>query len=466
MDRSPNVVLIMTDQQNVNTLGCYGSIASTPHIDRLAAEGVRFDRHYVTSPLCVPSRGSLWTSRYPHQTGVMVNDEARPIALPDSEVTLGDVAREAGYQTAYFGKWHLGRERIPQHGFQEWWTHLRGSYEQYLEESGQIHLDPAKDRLTQRGDVPFELAHDTQVTNHAIEYLRRASQRPEPFLCIVSLRAPHDPYIGPFSKYYNPADIPIPVTAWEPFTHKPQSQLRGVPRQWFKSWVGEQDSLEATRRLQEVIAGYWGLVRLIDVNVGRILDEIQALRLDETTVVAFLSDHGDMMGAHGLFAKGLFLYEETTRVPLIMRWPGHIPGGRVVDALTSMVDVVPTLLDLMAAPQPRCMMGESMRQLWDFGYNRREAVFMEVFESYGYWGPVLGVRTERYKYSWYLGDDDELYDLPNDPYETTNLAEHKDMRDVVIGLRSQIARWLRETGNPSIADLLDIPLGKKVDGSL
>ena len=466
MERRPNIVFIITDQQSTTTLGCYGAKADTPNIDRIGAEGVRFEHHYVISPLCVPSRGSLWTSRYPHQTRVMVNDEARPIVLPDSEITFGDVAQAAGYRTAYFGKWHLGREQTAQHGFDEWWTHLRGSYEQYLEESGRAIFDSTMDRLTQRGEVPFEMAHDTRVTDHAIDFIKQVSGDTKPFLCVVSMRAPHDPYIGPFSDYYNPSEIPIPTTAWEQFADKPLSQQRGAARSWFKSLVGEKESPETVRRLQKIICGYWGLTRLVDVNVGRILEVLKELTIEETTAIVFISDHGDMMGAHGLFAKGLFLYEESTHIPLLMRWPGHIPSGRLVNALTSMIDVVPTILDLMAVPQPIAMLGESMRQLWDYGYNRREAIFMEVFESYGNWGPVLGVRTERYKYNWYLGDDDELYDLHDDPYENINLAGNKGMRDVVIGMRSQIERWLRETGNPSIADLLEIPLGKKVDGSL
>ena len=160
------------------------------------------------------------------------------------------------------------------------------------------------------------------------------------------------------------------------------------------------------------------------------------------------------------------MYHESTRVPLIIRWPGRVPSGKRVSALTSMIDVVPTLLDLMGIPQALSMRGESMRQLWDYGYNKRTALFMEVFESYGFWGPIFGVRTERYQYNWYLGDDDELYDIVADPNEMVNLAGRSECRDTVIGLRSQIRAWLSDTGDPSIGSLLMVPPGKKVDGGL
>jgi arylsulfatase A-like enzyme len=397
----------------------------------------------------------------------MVNDDGRPITLPDSQVTIGDLARSAGYRTAYIGKWHLGRERVPQHGFEEWWTHLRGSYEQELDESGSMRLDSGKDRLAQRGDVPFELAHDTQVANRVIEFIRQSVGAGDgQFFCVSSMRAPHDPYIGPFDDLYDRKDIPIPVSVSESFDGKPASQLRGPQRRWFEDWIGTEGGSEAEERLADVIARYWGLVHLVDINVGRILATLEELGVAESTVVVCLSDHGEMMGAHGLFAKGLFMYQEATRVPLIVRWPGHVPAGKRVSALTSMIDVVPTVLDLMGVPQTVSMRGESMRQLWDYGYNKRSAVFMEVFESYGFWGPIFAVRTERYQYNWYLGDDDELYDIVSDPFEMVNLAGKPEFRDTIIGLRAQVRTWLAETGDPSIGSLLDFLPGTKVDGGL
>ena len=458
MSKKPNVVFIMTDQQNTNTLGCYGnSIIRTPHIDRLASEGALFERHYVSAPLCVPSRGSIWSSRYPHCNGVMVNDDDRSVALEKDVLTFGDAAKAAGYRCGYFGKWHVGRENVAQHGFTDgWWTHLRGSYEQSLEESGFV-FPKDSDRGSQRGLVPFELAHDTVVATKTIEFIEE--RREEPFVVICSMRAPHDPYTGPFNDLYDPADVPLPPTFREDFHDKPHAQLRGAPRDWFHRWIGSDPAAYDVEELRRIIARYWGLVHLVDTNVGRVLQCLDDLSLAGDTIVVFMADHGDMMGEHGLFAKGLFMYEGSNRIPCVIRWTGRIPAGRRVSWLSSAVDIVPTLLDLMGVPQPACMQGRSMRALWDHSDNHRDAVFAEIWEAYGCSCPILSVRTERWKYNWYLADQDELYNMSEDPLETRNLAPLKEFRETLFGMRSRIERWLLETGDVQLSRLCRIPPG-------
>ncbi len=451
-----NVVFIITDQQNVNTLGCYGnSVIRTPHIDRLAAEGVLFERAYVTSPVCVPSRASIWSSRHPHCNGVMVNDGGqRHIRLEPSIETLGDVAKAAGYACGYFGKWHIGHEQTPQHGFDTWWTHLRGSYEQALQEDGAFRFAPAdapvpvNTRLSQRGQVPFELAHDTAVTSRTIDFIR--AHAGNPFVAVCSMRAPHDPYIGPFDDLYDPADVLLPQTLHEDFANKPTLQHKGIPRQWFRKWATHADGSLNEHGLRRIIARYWGMVHMIDQNVGRVLATLDELDIAGNTIVVFMSDHGEMMGAHGLMSKGCFMYEEATRVPLLLRLNGRVPGGIRTRHLASAIDVVPTLLDLMGIGKPDAMQGMSLRQYWDYAFNVRDAVFMQIWETYGLFDPVLAVRTDRWKYSWHLADIDELYDLQEDPLEQRNLATDRHHEDTLRGLRGRINDWLTETG--------DIPL--------
>jgi arylsulfatase A-like enzyme len=457
MNRRPNVLILLTDQQHTNTLGCYGNgVISTPNVDRLARDGVLFDRHYVTIPLCVPSRASIWSSQYAHTNGVMVNDDGRGVTFPDAIPTLGDVAKSAGYVCGYIGKWHIGRETVLQHGFTDaWWTQLRGSYEQHLEETGGARFDSGANRYAQRAAVPFEAAHDTVVCDRTIEFLK--THRDAPFVCVCSMRAPHDPYIGPFDTLYDPADVPIPPTVGETFSGKPAAQRRGAPRLWFESWIGRDPQNLNLDALRATIARYWGLVHLIDVNVGRVLTALDELALAEDTVVLFMSDHGDQMGNHGLFAKGLFLYDDSTRVPCVLRWKSHLPAGRRVNHLTTTLDIVPTLLDLMGVGQPREMQGESMRQIWDYAHNRRDAVFMEVFEAYGCGSPIFGVRTDRWKYNWHVADVDELYDMREDPYETRNLAPSPEHRDTLLGLRYRVLNWLEETGDVRLSTLVRIP---------
>jgi len=460
----PNILVIMTDQHNVNTLGCYGNpVIRTPNIDRLAAEGVLFERTYVTIPLCVPSRASIWSSLYPHSNGVLVNDDDREIALASSVVTIGDVAKAAGYACGYIGKWHIGREQVPQHGFTDaWWTHLRGSYEQDLEESEHVAFAQRSDlsrlaaRLQQRGEVGFEQAHDTVVTTRTIDFIR--AHAGEPFLAVCSLRAPHDPYIGPFNDLYDPAAVVVPGTLRETFSGKPRLQIAGVPRQWFESMACDDGCVDE-RRMRQVIARYWGMVHMIDLNVGRLLDCLADLAIDERTVVVFMADHGEMMGNHGLMSKGNFLYEGATRVPFILRHKGRVPAGRRASGLASTIDVVPTLLELAGLAQPEAMQGISLRQYWDYAFNVRDAVFMQTWESYGMFDPILGVRTDRWKYSWHLADRDELYDMTDDPDETRNLAADTAYREVMRGLRGRITEWLEQTGDIKLSSLSKIHKG-------
>jgi choline-sulfatase len=459
MSAIPNIVFIMTDQQNTNTLGCYGNpIIHTPNIDRLALEGTLFQRHYVTAPLCVPSRASIWSSRYPHSNGVMVNDDDRTVSLPDDLPTFGDLAKKMGYLCGYIGKWHVGRENIAQHGFTDaWWTHLRGSYEQSLEEAG-FDFPPDSDRGSQRGMVPYELTHDTVVAAKTIEFIKEHCDNP--FAVVCSMRAPHDPYTGPFNELYDPADIPLPATFMEDFQGKPYAQQRGAPRAWFEHWIGTDPDHYNTDELRRITARYWGLTHLIDLNVGRVLQCLDDLNLAENTIVVFMADHGDMMGEHGLFAKGLFMYEGSIHVPCIVRWPGHIPAGRRVNYLSSTIDIVPTLLDLMGIPLSQGMQGESMRSLWDHASNHRDAIFAEIWEAYGCSSPILSIRTERWKYNWYLADRDELYDLEADPLEMNNLAPLQKHRETLLGLRSRIEKWLMETGDVTLSRICHIPPGK------
>lgn len=473
MQSKPNVIIIITDQENINTLSCYGGQLNTPNIDRLAAKGVRFVKNYVTCPLCVPSRASIWTSLYPHQLGlpniedkadgvVHVNDDGREISLPASAQTLSDLANENGYKTAYFGKWHLGNENARQHGFQVFKSELRGSYEQKLSETNRMAFSEGTNRLEQQGLEPFEIQEDTVMTDLAINFIEDSSKDyTKPFLLVLSMRFPHDPYSGPFDDLLNPDHINLPESLKDDLTNKPYSQRRGAARELFLREIGTAITDNEMKELRNIYARYLGLMHLVDLNVGRLVDKLNRLSITKDTIIVFTSDHGDMMGAHGLFFKGLFMYEEVTKVPLIISWPGHLPEGKAVATLTSMIDFTPTLLDLMDIEKPISMAGESMRQLWDYSHNVRNAVFMELFESYGEWGAIFTIRTQKYKYNWYAGDSDELYDIENDSTEMNNIAMRPENRDLIIGLREQLARWLKQTGDVNISDLIRTYPGRK-----
>ena len=221
-----------------------------------------------------------------------------------------------------------------------------------------------------RGVVPYELAHDTVVTSKAIEFIEQHEQK-EPFLCFCSLRAPHDPFIGPFDYLYDPQDIPLPQNFEDDLSTKPFSQRFSMARKF-----ALPHGIENLDEFRKVIARYWGLVHLIDRNVGRLLKVLDERELSENTLVMFAVDHGEMMGAHGLLTKGPFMYEETNRVPLMIRYPNYIPQGLPVNSLVSMVDYAPTLLDYAELHAPDSMEGRSLRALINRMQVRRISPFI------------------------------------------------------------------------------------------
>jgi arylsulfatase A-like enzyme len=446
-----NLLIIGSDQHRWYDLGCYGnSVLQTPNIDRLAREGTRFTRSFVTCPLCVPSRASMWSSRYPHGIKVTHNDDGREVALPDECVTIGDVLAAQGYRCGYMGKWHVGREDTPQHGFRDrWFTFLRNSYEDWLEQTGQWTAPPGVVSFDRRGKVPFELAHDTVVTTHTMEFI--SEHRDEPWFAVCGMRAPHDPYIGPFDDLYCPADVPVPPNFDDDLNTKPYCQ-----RVSWGARYREQLGVHSADDLRAVIARYWGLVHLVDVNVGRLLRHLDELGLTENTVVVFCVDHGDMMGAHSLFAKGPFMYEETNRVPFIIRAPGQVPANQSVDVLASVVDYVPTLLELLGAGPMPTTDGMSLVPAMSGDGGGREIVFAETFETYRQKQPVFMARTERWKFNYYAGDTNELYDLQEDPHELVNLADDGAYRNVVRDLQTALVDWLRATGDVRLSDVLAV----------
>jgi arylsulfatase A-like enzyme len=269
------------------------------------------------------------------------------------------------------------------------------------------------------------------------------------------MRAPHDPYIGPFDDLYQPEDVPLPVNFNDDLTAKPLSQ-----RNSFAKAFAKRHNIDDPTAFRKIIAGYWGLVHLIDQNVGRLLDTLKSRGLDQNTIVMFAVDHGEMMGAHGLLAKGPFMYEETTRVPLMVRFPEKIHKGVRIESLVSMLDYAPTLIDYAELHAPDSMRGRSLRPLIDqYQTNKnpiywREAVFTELYEIYTQRCPIWSVTTDRWKYNYYFGDTDELYDLHEDPGELKNLATDPGNRNLLNEMRQRVADWAEINVGLSLSDLV------------
>lgn len=452
MRQSPNIVFITTDQQNCNTLGCYGGQKiQTPHLDRFAAQGTVLENAFVTCPLCVPSRGSMLLGRYPHVSGVMLNDDGREIAEHRDIRGLSDVLHGNGYDCAYLGKWHLGHEDEPQHGFHAGWrTFLRESYEDWLAETGQFAF-PAQMTEHRRHYVPFALAHDTYVADQSIQFLQAHRQSPRPFALWCALRAPHDPYVGPMTDFYRAEDMVLPENGGDDLRNKPACHREN----WSQRYKRTVEHIGCPEDFKPVIARYQGLARFVDANVGRVLEAIDQLGLGEETIVIFHADHGDMMGGHGLIGKGPYMYEETNRVPFIIRYPSVIQAGRRMKGLFSLVDIAPTVLELAGISHQEPFDGISAATaMREAAAHNRSAVFAETFEILDQRCVIFSVRTERWKYNFYCGDKDELYDMQCDPMELHNLAEDEGHVPVVKALQEKLGAWLEETGAADWAKLL------------
>lgn len=439
----PNVLIVYPDQLRADALGCAGNpVLRTPHIDRLAAEGVYFPNAYTAFPLCCPFRASLFTGRYPHTHGLCANHYPIPLGQP----FLAELLRQAGYRTGYVGKWHLcggpkhayvppGEGRL---GFERFVGFSRGH--DYLQPI--FYRDPPRDAAVDREPPEPRTAAryepDLQ-TDHLLEML--AAWRAEgaaPFFAMISYGPPHPPLAAPEAVLarYAPADVPLRAN---------------VPP--------EQAPRERARRFT---AGYYGLVSSIDDCLGRILRSLDESGCAEDTLLVFVSDHGEMAGEHGLYGKKTY-YEAAMRVPLLMRYPRGFPGGRRVEALADpSVDLMPTLLDAAGVATPATVQGTS---LWPLLTGRaeagREAVFYEVcLEREGperFPVPERGVRTREWLYVRTPEGPKALFDLRADPLELRDRSGDPTLAPERARLEAMLAAHMERTGDDWSAEAVFPP---------
>jgi len=416
----PNIVFILSDDQGPWAAGCYGNPEiRTPHIDRIAAEGSLYRNFFVATPVCSPSRATFLTGRIPSQHGIH-EWISQGNCAPDSveylrdEVALTDVLAEHGYTCGISGKWHLGASETRQHSFDFWYVHQFGG--------GPYNDAP----MVRDGKCIDEPGYVTDViTDEALGFLDR--HRADLFYLSVHYTAPHSPWTG------HPQDI---VDSYDdcPFDSCPQEPAH--------PWAGSLASCLGDR---EMLKGYFAAVTAMDSNIGRILDKLDALGLADDTLVIFTSDNGFSCGHHGFWGKGngtnpRNMYENSIKVPHVMRHPGRVPAGRAVDAMVSAYDFMPTLLDYVGLPVPTTqnLPGRSVAPLW-----RGES--MEGNESvviYDEYGPVRMIRTREWKYvERHPSGPNELYDLAHDPDERANLIDDPAQRARIDGLRQQMVAW-------------------------
>ncbi len=419
-----NFVIIMTDTQNKSMIGAYGNPAvDTPNLDRLAATGTRFDRAYTTCPLCTPARSAIFTGRHPQVNGAWANNMAPGRNIP----MMGEIFRHYGFDVAYTGKWHLDGsgyfgDGIAGGGFpQEWWYDGKC----YLEEIG-----PEQARAYRRCRTADHLrqARFTEdriwghrVADRAIDFMNRKHNRP--FLLVASFDEPHGPFVAPpeYWEKFHPDAIPKPDNFYVPLDAKPQLQ---------KIQRGDESPPDWTAYIRNQFR-FFGCNRYVDREIGRILDAIDARHADDTIVI-YTSDHGDMLGAHGLHSKGPMMYEEITNIPFIVRGPGVTRGCS--DVPVSHLDILPTMLDLAGIDIPESLPGVSLAAtLQDPDLSPRETAMMSFtrfainHDDWGEFYPIRAITDGHYKLVINLFDTDEFYDLDVDPGEMRNRIGTSDV---------------------------------------
>lgn len=403
--KHPNVILLLADDLAAGRLGYEGDrVSRTPHLDRLAAEGVSFSRCYVAAPQCSPSRASILTGKYPHRTGVLSNLEPR---LPRNAATFARQLKSAGYRCGLVGKWHNGDSRTPDGGFEDFWATWQ---------RGPAKTKNSRPLIFQNGKVhEYERYMTDVLADLAIEFMDQGAA--QPFMLTLAFCQPHAPRAFHPDYRFDPAEITLPESISDDLRDKPAAQRRSVAHEYFKTLSPE--------RLKREIAEYYSMIAAIDAAVGRVMAALAERGLERDTLVIFASDNGVLLGQHQMMEKGAAFYDELTRTPLILRQPGVLPAGAQRDAIASLVDLAPTIVARAGLTPPPDIDGVD---LWPVASGAARAVREVAFLQYYHKidaeepTPMLGAVTTRYKYSRYLeAREEELYDLVADPFERRNL---------------------------------------------
>jgi arylsulfatase A-like enzyme len=417
--RHPNILLITTDQQQVNATSAAGNpLLKTPHLDSIAAQGVYFTGSYCAFPLCSPSRSALHTGRTPHENKVDRNGVRIDPAMPIS----GQVFRAAGYDTGYAGKWHLP-DPCPSDGI--------AGFE-------------VLNRTTRRGKLAHEV--DEATMNAAIEFLKR--KREKPFYLVVSFINPHDICL------LAGENSPLLADAWKKYEPPADAKLPPLPANFGKAGDGA-GPLKAKHpgwddnHWQRYCYAYYRMVEDVDQQVGRVLETLRQLGQEDQTLIVFTSDHGEGLAAHHWTGKMMF-YEEEAAVPLIVSWKGVTPAARLDrNHLVTTLDVLPTLCDYAGIQPPPLMRGASLRAVIEkpAKAGHEFAVSEMAGGGMGSGGRSFMVRTKQYKYVALAdaGQTEMLFNLQDDPGEMKNLAEDKAAARELERHRQLLAQWKKTT---------------------
>jgi arylsulfatase A-like enzyme len=433
---APNLLIILPDQMRGSAMGCDGNKdVQTPHIDQLAAEGMLFKRTYANVPVCCPARSILLTGTYPHANGMMAND----LRLKEEHVTIAERLQKVGYRTGFIGKWHLdGGPREPgfvppgerRQGFEFW-----AAYECHHK-----HFEPDYFRDTPERIVVQKFEPEASC-DFAVEFLR-SQPKEKPFFLTVQMGPPHDPYGAPeeYTKLYDERKI-TPDPSWVE-----GSETRPMPKGGLRRGPLASRFVKIGSK-QEILA-YYAAITALDAQVGRLLATLKETGVDENTIILFTSDHGDMLGNHGMRRKRK-PHDESARVPGIIRWPGKVPQGRAVDTLFSHVDMAPTLLALAGQEVPKEMQGADLSQV-ALGKTTAgpEAVLLQLFVPFDgdmITHPWRGIVTAQHTYARYKHEPWVLFDHQTDPHQMKNLANENPA--LLAKMDEQLTALMKKNGD-------------------
>jgi arylsulfatase A-like enzyme len=459
----PNIIFIMSDDHAAHAIGAYGSrVNETPNIDRLAREGMLLRNVFATNSICTPSRATILTGQYSHLNGVPVFNR-----FDSSRVTVARLLQQAGYYTGMFGKWHLGSDPA---GFDRW---------EILPGQG-AYRDPVT--YTATGEHTYTGQYVTDVvTDRALDFLK-TRPRDRPFFLMLHHKAPHRPWEPDAAHRAQFADrwIPEPETFWDSYAtrtdalHENRQRVvddltrrdlkltppEGLQGPELTAWLAvKPDSVTVTRdgkavtltgealgrwKYQRYLQDYLATIQSVDDNVGRVLAFLDSNRLARNTIVIYTSDQGFFLGDHGMFDKR-FMYEESLRMPFLVRWPAGIKPSTTSPAMALNVDFAPTFLDAAGAAIPPGMQGRSLlpvlrgRTPADW----RTSMYYRYYHDPGDHNTRAhyGVRTQTHKLIYYWKKDQwELFDLVNDPQEMHNLYGEPGHEAITASLRSELLR--------------------------
>ena len=474
MAQRPNVVVLMSDQQRLDTVSCYGlnEICKTPHIDALAERGVRFDSAFTPTAICSPARASFYTGLYPHKHGVTANG----LCIDEGVQGINHYLEQSGYRCGYAGKWHVDEQTGPSgYGFvgQDFMGYAfpgsdllpglqfgakpRGHnpYAEYLQEHGfdppptvshrYVGTNPSNQaqEMFALHEGPVESSIEYFVASEAIRVLDEIADDDEPFFLWANFWGPHSPSLvpEPYFSMYNPEEIPEHPGYAETFAKKPYRQEL-IEKLWGLGEYGWEG-------FQEIGARYFGHCTLIDDMVGRVVAHLEKLGVLDNTIIVYTADHGDCMGAHKLIEKGEFMYDEIYRIPLVVAHPKCQTPGSACDEFVYLQEIMLSTLDAAGCPIPADLDGQSFLPAIEgrpFS-NGREEVYC-VFDRHFTVANQRMIRTRTHQFTFNSGDPGELYDLQKDPYQLDNVYGAPEYEAVRLDLINRMDRNMQELEDP------------------